>query len=481
MNNKRTIAINTVAQFIGKIISIIFNLLIVYLLTNNYPISYGDYATIFAFLFNLNVVADLGLATIMARDLHEQSTQSRAEFIGNAIIIRIVSLIIILVFANIIAKYLYYGHNEIIMGIEVGSISTFFLLISMQLFSIFQYHLKMYKAVIPNAIAMTINLLLVILFIKENFEIYYSVMAVSISYSIMFLITIFQVVQLENISFKINKELLFKIMKQCITVGGVILFSSIYFKSDSLILSIIKKNDTSQIAIYSIPYKILEVLIAIPQMFMAPVFTIMAKQLKENNLISFKDTFQKAVNFLIIIGLPIIPGALFLSNKIILSYTNSHYYNSIDVLKILSIAAFLSFFGSTFIFVLLVLKKQKYLLIWNIFLSIFNISLNIILIPRFSYIASAWITVLTELLVFVGSYFITKHLIKYVPNFSIILKILPSLALFTIILYCFYYFNINFYFDFALIPIFTMSIYIFSLILLKVITIDTIKEVLGKK
>lgn len=439
--DKRIVFTNTLAQLIGKIFSILVNLIIIHILAQHYSVSdVGEYTTVFSYLLIFNILADLGLSTIIVRDVHEYDEQKQPQFIGNVILIRSVSLIISLLIGVVIAQFIPQYNHIIKLGILIGSASTFFLLMATLLFSIFQIHLKLQKSVYANALGNACNIIFILLFIHFSLPIDTTILAVSLSYGIMFVIALIQVFKLQPIRLTFDKTIWKKVAEQSITVGGAIIFSTIYFKSDSVILSLLKPY--SAVSLYGIPYKIIEVLIAFPQMFMAPVFTLMARQLKENNISRFHEMFQKAFNFLLLASFPIIPGAVFLSKKIILLYVGNQYLPSIDLLKILSLAVFVSFIGSSFIFVILVLKKQKYLLLWNIVLSFVNIILNILLIPKFSYFASAWLTVGTEALVFLGSVYFTHKSAQFIPSFMLIGKALLATIVFTAILYLFSSFNL---------------------------------------
>ncbi len=468
---KKAVAFNTLVQLIGKIISIIINLVIVYLLTHHYSLTeFGEYTAVFAYLLLFNILADLGLSTILVRDIHEYSDEEQSRFIGNVILIRACSLIISLILGVIIAQFIPQYASAIKIGILIASASSFFLLMASLLFSLFQNKLQMQKSVYANASGLIANLLFLIIFIHFHLSIDYAISATTIGYFVIFLVSILFVLPLKRISFSPDRAIWKKVFAQSISVGGMILFSSIYFKSDSVILSLMKP--AAVLSIYAVPYKILEVFIAFPQMFMAPVFAFMASEIKKEQMGNFTRMFQKSLDFLILAGLPIIPGALFLSQKIIPLYVGARYANSVDILKILSFAIFLSFIGSSFIFVVLLFKKQTYLLVWNIFLSIFNISLNLIFIPRYSYYASAWITVATEALVLAGSVYVVFYILKQIPNFAIIKKGILATVAFTFALAFLSPFNL------FIQVIIAGIVYLLAIILLKAVTLDEIKEIL---
>jgi O-antigen/teichoic acid export membrane protein len=74
------------------------------------------------------------------------------------------------------------------------------------------------------------------------------------------------------------------------------------------------------------------------------------------------------------------------------------------------------FFTTCFLqWVLITLEKQKYLMYVYLFSTVLNITLNVIFIPQFSYLACATITLVSESLVFVlliGKVFNTRILLE---------------------------------------------------------------------
>jgi len=85
-------------------------------------------------------------------------------------------------------------------------------------------------------------------------------------------------------------------------------------------------------------------------------------------------------------------------------------------LRIIVFALALIFFGHFFNIILIVGNLQKKLMIILSLAAVVNISLNYFFIPRFSYIASAWISVLTEFIVVLLTAILVFTKVKYFPK-----------------------------------------------------------------
>jgi len=87
------------------------------------------------------------------------------------------------------------------------------------------------------------------------------------------------------------------------------------------------------------------------------------------------------------------------------------------VLRILSLAIFLSYFNHLTGYTIVALGRQRLYFSVAISALVFNVLVNLLVIPRFSYYGAATVTVLTEALVLFITSFFTFRLLKIVPSF----------------------------------------------------------------
>jgi O-antigen/teichoic acid export membrane protein len=113
---------------------------------------------------------------------------------------------------------------------------------------------------------------------------------------------------------------------------------------------------------------------------------------------------------LLMVGWPVSVGVVVLAYPLAHLWS-SFYAESIPALQILALAYAFAFINNAFIGALTVLDKQaSYAKAAGVSLVV-NVLLNLVLIPPFGYIAAAWTTVVTEVvLVGVGWWLTVKHL-----------------------------------------------------------------------
>jgi len=170
-------------------------------------------------------------------------------------------------------------------------------------------------------------------------------------------------------------------------------FSGIYFKIDVFLLQFLKGE--SAVGIYSAGFKFFEALLFIAASYniaRTPIFAQLAKKNPEQLL----KVMKKDLKFLFLLGFGIISVTFFLSPIILPLFLKGNYFSAIKVVQIVIFALPLILFSSVFLNAIYVLKKAHIIIFIFIFQVIINFILNIIFIPRYSYLASAYITVFSE-------------------------------------------------------------------------------------
>lgn len=79
------------------------------------------------------------------------------------------------------------------------------------------------------------------------------------------------------------------------------------------------------------------------------------------------------------------------------------------------------FLSSLFTYLLIAHNEQKKLLRINLIITLANLIGNLALIPFYSFVGSAWVTLVCQILLLVFTYHSTRHLIRFnfLPSFTI--------------------------------------------------------------
>jgi O-antigen/teichoic acid export membrane protein len=213
----------------------------------------------------------------------------------------------------------------------------------------------------------------------------------------------------------------------------------IYFKLDTIFLSIMKTSE--DVGIYGLSYKIMENLVFFPAMIVGLMMPIMSRCIFSDRK-RFEVVVQRTLNFLLIAVIPMIFGAVMISDKIVKLIAGSGFSDSSLVLNILMVALGFIFLGALFSNIIIAANLQKRLAQIYFVGMAFNIITNIIFIPRYSYFGAAATTVATEILVTFLMVLVVYRVLKFVPSFGVFSRALLASLLMALALHCFSYLNI---------------------------------------
>jgi O-antigen/teichoic acid export membrane protein len=176
-----------------------------------------------------------------------------------------------------------------------------------------------------------------------------------------------------------------------------------------------------EVGIYGVPYKILEILIAFPSMFVGSVFPLLSEYINTDKE-KARHIFRKASSFMVLMAIPLVVGTLIMADEIILLISGPEFIASASVLRILIFSVAITFLSSLFSHTIISANLQKKLIFVMLCVSSFNVLANLIFIPRYSYFAAATVTVLSEMILLSLTLFIIIRYIKFKPAFSVFLR-----------------------------------------------------------
>ncbi len=435
------IAGNTFIQVIARIISGGIGVVIVGILTRYLGSEqFGYYTTIFAYLFFFASFADLGLYLIIVSDLNKQ--EKRSDFFASLFLLRILTALGILLFANFLAYLLPYN-QEIKYGIKIASIATFFSLLIQVQSAYFQVNLKTKIISIAEVAGKVLLLLFTFLIVYNRLGFSYVIWSVSVALFIQFIISYLNISEIRRIGVDYIKKIWIyslslwrKIFDKVWPIALSQIFVLIYFKMDTIFLSLLRPQDVAQqeVGIYGAAYKVLEVLIAFVPLFMGVSIPVLSRFWKEKDMSGFQNMYQRIFDSLSFVTLPMVAGGMVLAGDII-SLLAPGFTDSDKILMILMLATGVIFFTHLPTYTIIVLDRQKDMLKIYSLAAALALILYISLIPFYSYWAAAWITVLVESIVFVFTYKKVTQDIMYHLKMNIFWKALVSSMFMGISLY----------------------------------------------
>src|SRR4030043_2055892 len=225
----RKIAYNTIFAAGARIIAVALSLvnlgLIIRYLGKE---GFGNYSLILAFLYIFNILADLGLYSLMTREISRPGVDER-KISSNIFTIRIFVLLLFLGLAIVLIWFFPYT-SQVKLGVVIGSVGYLFLSASQVLMGIFQKYLRIDKAGFADIFGRIIQLGLVIVFVHFDFGFFSILWALIISCIGNFILNWFFVRKYVPIVLDFDFVLWKQIMKAAIPIAASLVLTLIFFK-----------------------------------------------------------------------------------------------------------------------------------------------------------------------------------------------------------------------------------------------------------
>lgn len=427
MSLTRKIAHSTIIQFTGKVVGTFLGVITIAIMTRYLgQIGFGQYSTITAYLQFFAILVDMGLSVAVLR-LISDPKNNQQDIFNNLFTLRFFSALIFLGIAPLIVIFFPYD-NLVKIGIAVTTASFFFSALNQILISLYQKELKMVAVTVAEVVGRTVLLILTAVFAYLNYGLLAIMGAVVLGSLINFLINYIFALRYVKIAFAFNWPEWKKILTVTWPLALCIAFNLVYFKADTLILSLVRTQ--AEVGIYNAPYRVLEILVNFIFMFMGIVMPLLTAYWTTKNLERFKEFFQKIFDLLLIVTIPMVFGTLFVAKNLMTFIAGPDFAVSGDLLKLLIVATAIIFINSIYGYTIVVLDKQTQMVKFYIINAIIALGGYIITIPLYGYWGAAVFTIISEAFIFIVNFIVVTKTTGQVPS----LKLLPKIILATFIM-----------------------------------------------
>ena len=403
MNIHFKIAANSLAQLLSRVISAAAVLVLTFLITKNLSRDvWGDFVTITSYLGLFVLITDFGINGAVLKKLI-QNEENEEIIYKNLFGLRIVLALLSIFISIAVLSFLPYS-PAIKMGIIFGTIYFVSQSIVNTTSAIFQLRMRYDLFAISDILGSLALVFLAFLAIKLGFGLFGVVLVYILGSIVKALVSMFFVESVFNLrGFSFDISVWKSILISSLPLGLMLIFSQINANIDKQIIALTPASVVGAasasiaIGIYGLAYKIFDFSIAFPTQVADSAYPVILQNQKENNQVLERNSRNLS---LILFGLGVLITIVgwFLASLIPTIFGN--YSESILTLRILLLG--LPFFYVTAFFVRLVitLGKENTLPFIYGFAALTNVVFNLIYIPKFGYNAAAWVTNLTEVLIF---------------------------------------------------------------------------------
>lgn len=419
MSLHRKIAHNTAAQFIGKAAGSFIALFATTLLFHYLgPSEYGKFHIILTFVQLTGILADMGLYLIVLNDIGDEG-QNPKTVVSQHFTLRLYLNVAYMFLMAIIAFFVPY-ELAIKWGIFVMSLGNLFNWYSQIFQSLFQKNFTTYYGATAEIIGRTVLLGATVFLIYIRAPLLMLTLTVVAGNGVQFFCSWFFARKYVSFPCRLNRAYMKSIFIRGWPVALSIWFTLVYFKADTIILSLFKSK--YDVGIYGMPYRILETLVALPILFMGLLMPLLRNAYSRGNIGLFKRYMQKGFDGLSVVALPMLFGTIVLAQPIIYLLGGKEFAASIPLLRILIVAVSIMFMTSLFAHAIITINGQRSMIKFYMSIAILMLALYLIFIPWYSYWAAAILTVLSELLGLIAVFFAVYKKTAFIPNMRVFSK-----------------------------------------------------------
>ncbi len=393
MSKAQAILTHTVIQIISKGLNIALGLAAFSLLTQYLgQEGFGQYTIITTFLGIFGVMADMGLSIIAIQMMSEQP-EKEGDIFNTVLSIRIVTALIALGIAPFIA--LLFPYTGIVkVGIALTFLSFFFSSLIQLFTALFQQRVAMVFPSYADAVGRLILLGGVIAAMVFHRGLYEILIITVLANATQCLLLYIKARKIFPITIAIDRAIARDVFTRSWPIALSVTFNLIYLKADILILSLFRPE--GDVGLYGASYRILEVLVTIPMMFMGITLSSFANAWAQKDYARFSRYLQKSFDAMIIIAVPLVVGTIIVAPDLMTFISGKEFAVSGQILRILIVASGMVFVGTLFGHLINIINAQKTMLWGYAAGAIGGLVGYLIFIPLFSFWGAAWMTVVTE-------------------------------------------------------------------------------------
>ena len=405
MNTKQKIAYNTAAQLVGKAATTITTLILTVLITRRFgPSGYGDFTIMLAYSALFYIIADFGLNAIATRDFASDENKI-AHYFKNLVGLRLVMALGLFAIGALALVFLPYS-GFVKTGVFLGLLTIFTQALYSSVNAVFQTKLRYDLSVLASIFGSAVILVLSFMALKAlppealakgGWGLLPIVASYVVGGVVMVGVSLFFVQRLTR-AVGVAKDL--KLWRYLFTaalpLGITTIFTVVLQKADTLLLSVLSGSES--VGLYGASYKIFEFALVFPTFFVNSIYPIMVRRFSESQE-KLMETIKYSGLFLFAVSVVGAAVGYFLAPFMIGVVAGPEFVESVQALRLLLLGLPIFYLSALFLWLLITLGKQKQIPFIYAAGALVNVVLNLILIPRYSFHASAVITWTSELLI----------------------------------------------------------------------------------
>lgn len=414
----KKILTNSSVLILSSLINLVLSFITTSLIARSLgPELYGKYTFGLSFIMLCSVLANFGIESLFIREAARNKENINKMFM-DVFHLKCILAFLTSVITVIVVNFLDYPDSTVHV-VYILSIGLFFQIISSSVLCVYKSMEKMVVVAFFSIIFRVITAILIIICIYLDLGIMGPVATFSFGNILVFIgsyIVFYRDFRLLN--FRLNPYGWAKIISK----GGPFFISAlltmIYSKANLLLLS--KIQGELEIGLYMAAWTLVESLYFIPEAVTTSLFPAFSR-IYNSSTTYLEKVYSKMIKYIIMISVAVCGGSLLVGHEILLLIFGESFLEAVAALYVLIFVWMFSFLSNMMSYLLFSIKQEKAQMKVMGFACITNILLNLLLIPKYSFIGSAFALVITEgLVVLIMGGILWKNNLKYIPDWTIL-------------------------------------------------------------
>jgi O-antigen/teichoic acid export membrane protein len=410
-STRRLVASNTAVQVAGRGLMLAIGLASIAVITRYLgPDDYGRYTLALTYMQLFAVLADVGLFTIVVRDISRDPSRTE-ELVGNTLTLRLVLSVVVIAVAAAISLLLPYD-PDVRVAILLAGLPLLFGMLNSTFVTVLQSRLRMGRAVVGDVLGRAVALGAVALVAALDLG-FYAVMGAAAAGALATAITTMLLTRpLARVRFQAEPAVWRGLLRTALPLGLALAINELYFRADTLIISLYEPYE--QVGLYTLAYRMLELTLVFGTVFLTTTFPLLS-QAVANDEARARRTIQLSTDVFVVLGAPLVAGGLAVAPEVVELAAGEEFGDAATPLRILLAAGALAWVNGVFGYALIAKERQMSALWLNLSALVFNVGLNLLLLPRYGIVVAAAVTVASEMLILGGSYVLMRRCFDFFP------------------------------------------------------------------
>lgn len=398
MSHARTIVKNTTWLISTELVTKAFAFVLIILIARYLgDAKFGIYSFVNSYVAIFLIFADFGLTLLSIREIAREKDKVH-KYLSNISLLKIILSAVTLILTFGIAQFINVDQSTLIL-IYIASTWTIISSFGEFLRGIFRAFEKMQYEAFVRILEKSLVFVAILFIISKNYGIA-SIFISELIASLIILIVTLIIIRGKFSKYRFELDLPFykKILKESWPFAASSLFVMLYFKIDTVMLKLFGKED-EVIGWYNASYNLVLALSFVPSAILSAAYPAMSRFFRDSKD-KLRRVYQNSLKSLYFLGAPMIVGVTLLAAPFITLVYGEEYSGSIIALQILIWSEIFVFINTAYSTLINASNKQRIITLQTSLGVALNVTLNIFLIPKYSYIGAGIATVLTELFAF---------------------------------------------------------------------------------